>query len=280
MKTGLVLEGGGIRGIFTNGVLDFFLDEKIVFDYVIGVSAGSLNAYAYISSVRSLYKNVFDNMDKDSIYGTKEFLDSGKVINFEKMFSDAVDKHNLDFKKVMKSNIEWEVVCSNLRSGKANYFSEHKDLRRIKKISTASCSLPFICDVCFLDGGYYLDGGICDSIPVQRALDMGCDKVVVICTRRSGKHPSLPFWQLELARTTYKKFPFFIDAMVNREKMYLNEQKLINKLEKEGKAIVIRPTIEEIGRLEQNKEKVNNFYMHGYDSAKNKLENIKSFLGD
>jgi len=274
-KIGLVLEGGGLRGVFTGGCVDFFLDKGIKFDYVVGVSAGSCNACAYVASKRGYAKSCMIQDDpKDNFYGFYQMKDSHKYIDLDKVFEEYISRYGLDYKKYFSNKTECELVVANIETGLAEYKSERKDLERAKTIGKASCSLPLITSPVELDGNLYLDGGLCDSIPVQRALDKGCDKVVVICTRRKNIVPHISDIQKPLYESFYHKYPKLLEAIFNREQTYADQNKLVDSLVKKGKCVCIRPTLPEIGRLESDQEKLMMYYYHGYTKAESYYKDI------
>jgi len=278
-KIGLVLEGGGLRGVFTGGAVDFFLDKGIKFDYVIGVSAGSCNTCAYVAGLRGYAKSCMVQDDpRNNFFGLSQMRDSHKIIDLDKVFEDYTIQYGLDFKKMINNKIEWEMVVSNIVTGKAEYKSEKKDIERLKTIGKASCSLPLITSPIELDENLYLDGGLCDSIPIQRALDQGCDKVVVICTRRKNKIPHVSDIQKPLYESVYKKYPKLLEAIFDRENSYIKENKLVDNLVKKGKCVCIRPTLPEVGRLESDQEKLKMYYYHGYTKAESYYQDILKLM--
>ena len=183
MKTGLILEGGAVRGIFTAGVLDRLMEEGINFPYVIGVSAGGGNAMSYVSCQVGRTCRMINAPRNESYYGFRQFLGSGKIINLDKMaYEYPYKQFPFDFDTYYNSGIETEYVCTCLETGEAEYFSEYEDNERLLTIAKATCSVPMLCAPVELDGKHYLDGSIADSIPIEHALEMGCDKLVIILT--------------------------------------------------------------------------------------------------
>lgn len=172
--------------------------------------------------------------------------------------------------------MEWEAVLSNIDTGKPEYMST-RDAERSKLIGKASCSMPGLTSPVEIDGKLYLDGGICDSIPVERALEKGCDKLVIVLTRKKGNFSVMKEPTKLLFRRIYGDHPNFLEAVLNRNDLYKNQVALSEKLEEEGKAVIIRPTMQEVGRLESNEDELTLSYYHGYTKAKEYLDKINSW---
>lgn len=272
----LVLEGGGLRGIFTAGAIDCFLDHKIDFSYVVGVSAGSCNTLAYIGKSRGFIKRSLMQEDKkNAFYGVQQMMESRKYVNLDKVFYDYTKQYGFDFETFMNSKCDWEFVASNINTGKAEYM--HSDeLHMVQEMGRASCSLPVLTDPVEINGELYLDGGVCDSVPVLRAINKGYDKVVVIATRKQGSYSKINKAEIALFNTVYAKYPNFIEALKNRNSMYKQQIELCEELERQGKVILIRPTLPEVSRLESDMEELSLSYFHGYTKAKEFLDKITS----
>lgn len=277
-KVALVLEGGGLRGVFTAGVIDNFLENDINFDYVVGVSAGACNTFAYIAKQKGyLHECMLNTSGFDSFYGLTQMMESHRIIDLDKIFYDYTEKFNFDFDTFINSHVKWEMVVSNMETGKAEYLTT-KDIEESKLIGKASCSLPVITSPVEINGQHYMDGGICDPIPLQHALDMGYDKVVVVLTRKKGNYSVTSEATKIAVRSLYKNYPNFIEAMLNRTELYASQVAMAEQLEKEGKVIIVRPAIQEVGRLESDDDELSMAYYHGYLRAKDSLEKIKKWL--
>ncbi|HCF82729.1 MAG TPA: hypothetical protein DER68_01810, partial [Ruminococcaceae bacterium] len=230
MKTGLILEGGALRGIFTAGVLDRLMEEGINFPYVIGVSAGGGNAMSYVSCQVGRTCRMINVPKNDSYFGLRQFLGSRKLINLDKMaYEYPYKQFPFDFDTYYNSGIETEYVCTCLETGKAEYFSEYEDNERLLTIAKATCSLPMLCAPVEMDGKHCLDGSIADSIPIERALDMGCDKLVIILTKPGLNTPPTDYSKFKtVLNSMYKKYPNFIEACMTRVERYEETVKLMN----------------------------------------------------
>lgn len=276
-KVALVLEGGGLRGIFTAGVIDCFIENKIDFDYVCGVSAGACNTFEYIAKVKGFLKNCMMQTDKkNAFFGVRQMAESHKFVNLDKVFYDYTKQYDFDFNAFANSKINWEFVATNIETGEPEYLHSKK-VEEIRKMGVASCSLPILTEPVKLNGKLYLDGGMADSVPIQRAIDKGYDKVVVVCTRRKGSFSKVKNYEKPIYNRLYKDYPNFLKTVNNRTKLYKNQISLCEKLEEEGKVILIRPTLPEVSRLESDLNELSLSYYHGYTKAKEYIEQIKKW---
>lgn len=278
MKTGLVLEGGGLRGIFTAGVVDCLLDHEIIFDYVIGVSAGACNLFAYVGEQkRYIRKCLIQKNPFDSFYGIPQMVGSHRLVDLDKIFEEYSITYGFDFDRFIHSRIQWEMATSNLNTGKAEYMTTD-DIERAKLIGKASCSLPIITPPVAIDGNLYLDGGVCDSIPIQRALDQGCDRVLVVLTRKKGNFSGLNDATKVIFSRLYADYPHFLEAAYNRGNKYREEVKQCEELEENGKVVIIRPTMQEVNRLESDEDQLSMSYYHGYTKTKEYLNKLQEWF--
>ena len=273
--TGLVLEGGGLRGVFTCGVLDCFMDHGIRFPFTVGVSAGACNGLSYMSGQRGRAKSSnIDLMEKHQYVGFKYLLTQGCIMDFKLLFEDFPEKiipYNYD--AYFSNPDRFVMVTTNCLTGKAEYFEEKTSAERVMSIVRASSSLPYVTKITYVDGVPMLDGGIADSIPVEYALAQGYNKLVVVLTRNYGyrkKERSMP-----LAKTFYKKYPELQKALSLRNSIYNKTMDLIEKLEQEGRITVIRPLKPiEVGRMEKDTTKLSALYEEGYALAQEFLSKI------
>ena len=272
-NTALVLEGGGMRGVFTCGVLDYLMDLHIEFPYTVGVSAGACNGLSYMSHQRGRGK--FSNIDllaKYKYIGIRPLLKRRGLIDQQLLFHrfpDRILPNN--YKAYAENPNRFEMVTTDCRTGKACYWEEKHDEKRIIDIVKASSSLPYACPIIYVDGRPMLDGGIVDSIPLLRAVEQGYDKLVVVLTRNKGYRKSVK--EVMVPRFIYKEYPRLRVALRNRNKIYNEQLELVERLEDEGKIVVIRP--EEpivVGRMETNVRKLTDLYKQGYACAKKVME--------
>lgn len=268
-NTGLVLEGGGMRGIFTVGVLDYLMDHHISFPYVIGVSAGASNGISYISRQRG--RSYFSNIEllkKHNYIGWKNLLSGRGYIDLDFLFYEYPDRYYpFDYKTYEASSTRFVMVVSNCLTGRAEYIEEKQDRKRLLDACKASCSLPVMCPLSWLDGKPMVDGGVCDSIPIRHAQEEGYRKNVIILTRNKGyRKPDKDF---HLPSFIYRKYPAIREALRLRYKSYNHTLDYIDELEAEDKVLVIRPQRPiEVGRTERDTRKLQALYEEGYELAK------------
>lgn len=281
MKSGLILEGGGMRGAYTCGVLDAFLDNDIEVNAVIGVSAGACHGCSYVSKQRGRAFRITETFQHDKRYmGLRSLVTSGDLFNAKFAYHtipEQLDRY--DFDTFNKSKTKLYAVCTNVESGEAEYFRlihMEQDVEYVR----ASASLPLVSRIVELDGKKLLDGGISDSIPLRKFQAMGYDKNIVVLTQckeyRKKKDPTLP-----LIRKWYRRYPAMVKKMEDRHIRYNATLDDLEQQEKEGKILVIRPKHSvEISRLEKDMNKLRSLYEQGYADAKEKINDICRFLGE
>ena len=272
-KTALVLEGGGMRGVFTCGVLDYLMDHKIRFPYAIGVSAGACNGLSYMSHQRGRGK--FSNIDllaKYKYIGIRPLVKMRGLIDQQLLFHRFPDRIlPYNYKAYAENPNRFEMVTTDCITGRACYWEEKHDEKRIIEIVKASSSLPYACPMSYVDGHPMLDGGIVDSIPLLRAYELGYDKCVVVLTRNKGYRKSTK--KVPVPSFIYKQYPRLRVALRNRNKIYNEQLELVERLEEEGKIIVIRPEKPiVVGRMETSVKKLTDLYNQGYECAKKVIE--------
>lgn len=268
-KTGLVLEGGGMRGVFTCGVLDYLMDKKISFPYAIGVSAGACNGLSYMSHQRGRAKfSNIDLLDKYKYIGLRPLLKRRGLIDQQLLFHRFPDRIlPYNYKAYAENPNRFEMVTTDCLTGRACYWEEKHSEKRIIDIVKASSSLPYACPIIYVDGRPMLDGGITDSIPLLRAFEQGCEKCVVVLTRNRGYRKSSK--DMKVPRFIYTNYPRLRVALSNRNKVYNAQLELVERLEEEGRIVVIRPEKPiEVGRMETSIRKLTDLYQEGYDCAK------------
>lgn len=267
-RSGLVLEGGGMRGVFTCGVLDNFMDRGIRFPYTIGVSAGACNGLSYMSEQRgrAKYSNI-DLLEKYQYIGFHHLITKGSIMDFELLF-EAFPTRIIpyDYERYAQCSERFEMVTTECSTGKACYFEEKNNPKRIIDIVRASSSLPYVCHIAQVDGRNMLDGGIADSLPILRARDLGYDNNVVVLTRNKGyRKQNKPSFVPPFA---YKKYPELREKLRNRNLEYNKQITLIEELEERGEIVVIRPEHPiEVGRMERDTKRLSALYDEGYRIA-------------
>lgn len=264
-KTGLVLEGGGMRGVFTSGVLDAFMKHDLYFRYIVAVSAGACNGMSYVSRQprRARISNI-DYLARYKYIGIRHLVTQGCIFDRELLYDKFPNQLlPFDFDEYFKHAKDFEMVTTNCLTGKAMYLSETSDRQRSLDIVRASSSLPYVSKIVTVDGIPMLDGGIIDSIPINRAIETGHEHNVVILTRNkgwrdTGKDRKVPAF-------IYKNYPRLRVALSHRHVVYNQQIDLIDQLEAEGKITCIRPMRPmEVGRIENDVEKLERLYEEGF----------------
>ncbi|MBQ8391959.1 MAG: patatin family protein [Clostridia bacterium] len=268
MKTGLVLEGGASRGYFTVGALDALIDIGFKADLLVGTSAGVANGISFVSNQRGRGLKIGLEYLNDKRYmGMRHLLNPKKrsYYNVEFVFDELPNKLiPFDSEAYDKSGCKVEAALTNIETGKCEYHTVTSEDRKWKKV-VASCALPILFQPVKIDGSLYMDGGISNSIPFQRAIDENCDKVVVILTRERSYVKS-PEKALDISGFLYRKYPNFKKALENRTDMYNEAHHRLLELEKEGRIILIAPEEDTSSwkRTERRPEEIKKLYDKGY----------------
>ena len=274
-NTALVLEGGGLRGVFTCGVLDCFMDKGIRFPFTVGVSAGACNGLSYMSGQRGRAKSSnIDLMDKHHYVGFKYLLTQGCIMDYKLLFEDFPEKIiPYDYEAYFANTDRFVMVTTNCLTGKAEYLEEKSDSKRVMDIVRASSSLPYVTKITYVDGVPMLDGGIADSIPVEYAKSQGYERMVVILTRNKGYRKNEK--QLPVPKVIYRKYPELRKTLASRNAQYNRTMEMIERLEEEGRLTVIRPVHPiEVDRMEKDTDKLRALYQEGYELAESFLASL------
>lgn len=267
-QSGLILEGGGMRGVFTCGVLDCLMDKGVRFPYTIGVSAGACNGLSYMSGQRGRAKfSTIDMLEQYHYIGMKHLIKKGNIMDFDLLFHDFPERIlPYNYEAYANCGEVYEMVTTSCITGQACYYNEKQSPKRIIDIVKASSSLPFVCPIAYVDGSPMLDGGIADSIPLLRARSLGYTDNVVVLTRNKGyrkeDNPSKvpPFF--------YRKYPELRHAIASRNMMYNQQISMVEELEDKGELIVLRPQKPiEVSRMERDTAKLLALYDEGYQTA-------------
>ncbi len=278
----LVLEGGATRGVFSSGALDFLMEKNLYVTDVIGVSAGACNAVDYVSEQIGRTRDCMIHKEKELDYylGIRKMFKEKSMLDMDLIFDKYPNELiPFDYDTYFDSDINCEIVTTNCETGKAEYMTERKDRDRLMKIGRASSSMPLAAPIVRIDGVPYLDGGLADSVPIQRAMKKGRKKIIVILTRNEGyrkKQPSIG--EAKIYRSAYKKYPNLVRTILRRPYTYNRQMEQIEKLEEEGKIFVLRPKIKAISRLEKNYDRLTSFYEHGYVRMKDQYKKLMDYL--
>lgn len=278
-NSGLVLEGGGLRATYESGVMDAFLENDISFDYVIGVSAGSCNGVSFIAKNLHRMRDISVGYANDERYmGIKSIVKNGEFLNSKWIFGElSYDMFPLDYDEFEKSNTKFCVVASNASTGKAEYFYP-TDFRGGCDVIHASCALPLASKPVKLGDNMYFDGGVCDSIPLQKAYDDGCKKCVVVLTQ-DRHYVKNPVGHEKMVKRVLRNYPSIAQAVLNRHNMYNAQRKFIFDEEKAGRAFVICPRSPlDFRTLDSEPMKIQHIYNLGYQQGLAKIDEVKDFL--
>jgi predicted patatin/cPLA2 family phospholipase len=267
-NTGLVLEGGGMRGLYTAGVVDCFLKHNIHFPYVIGVSAGACIAYSYVAQQSGRDRHIMTTFINDQRYfSLKNLLHEGNIFSRNFLYKEIHEKHvPLDMETFQQSPCKVLQVATNCSTGQPEYFDGHAP--DFLTTLAASASLPFVSKMVEHNGQKYLDGGLSDSIPIRKSIADGNTKNIIVLTRPKGYRKKPSTTTAWLARKVYSKYPQLAEAMANRYRMYNETLDYIEQLENENKVIVIRPSQTlPVDRIEKNVDKLHALYNLGHQDA-------------
>lgn len=280
-KVGLVLEGGGMRGMYTAGVLDVFIQENMWPDAVIGVSAGAIHGCNYMAGQlgRSVRYNLKYINDKRYM-SLKSLIKTGNLFNKEFCYDtipNELSVYDYDAFEKRAADIPFYVGCSNLETGQGEYI-RCTDFRKEMDYLRASASLPLVSEIVEVGGMKLLDGGTCDSIPVAFFRSIGYKKNIVVLTRPAG-YEKKPDKTIAVLEKVYSKYPDYVKACKERHEQYNKTMQYIEHYEKEGQILVIRPSKHiKISRMEKNLNKLKYMYKMGRHDTKVQLDKIKKFL--
>ena len=282
MKKGLIMEGGAMRGLFTAGVTDILMENKIEFDGAVGVSAGAAFGCNVKSKQigRALRYNVSYCNDK-RYCSLHSLITTGDLFGAEFCYHTLPDKLDIFDKETFYSNpMEFYVVCTDVLTGKPFYKKiEKEDADNFGEWVRASASLPLISRIVEIEGRKFLDGGISDSIPIKFMESVGYERNVVILTRPKD-YLKTPSKSMKLIKHILRKYPNLVKTLENRSDMYNKTIEYICEKEEKGELFVIRPEeMLPIERMETNPEKLKIVYEIGRNMMQRKLKSLKEFLG-
>ena len=264
-KTALVLEGGGMRGVFTSGVLDAFMKHNLTFPYIVAVSAGACNGMSYVSHQprRARISNI-DYLARYKYIGLRHLVTQGCIFDRELLYDKVPNQYlPFDFDTFFSSPMTFEMVTTNCLTGQPMYLSERHDRQRALDIVRASSSLPYVSNIVDVDGIPMLDGGIVDSIPLQHAIDMGHPTNVLVLTRNRGYRNTGK--DMKIPRFIYRKYPRLRVVLSRRLAAYNAQLEYVERMEDEGRVICIRPERPmEVDRIEKDIAKLERLYEEGF----------------
>lgn len=280
-QAGLVLEGGGMKGAYTAGVLDFFLEKEIEFSSVYGVSAGAIHMCSYLSKQKGRSIRISAKYGRDPRYcGMASLLFTGDLFNVKTCYDTVPNKWEpFDHDTYDKYQGKAYAVATDIVTGKPEYFRV-KECREGLQMVRASASLPLVSRNVPINGGLYLDGGISDAIPIAKSVMDGNVKNVVVLTKEVG-YVRKPASHLGAFKLRYKSYPKIVELMKKRHIAYNETLEYLKRLEESGKVFIIRPKkASDVGRLEKSPEKLMALYEEGYEDAKACQKELIQFLMD
>lgn len=276
---GLVLEGGGMRGVYTAGVLDFFMEKDIWFKNTVGVSAGACHGCSYVCRQKGRAKHIsIEYVDNKEYCSFSSLIKTGDFFGEEFAYHRIPEElYPIDNKAFKENGMNLYAVVTNCETGEAEYMKIEDMFEDIEKVR-ACASLPLLSRFVKINGKDYLDGGVASSVPLKAFEDMGLEKNLVILTQPRDYKKS-PNKALPLIKLKYRKYPKFIESMARRHETYNTELEYVRKREGENKVFVIAPEKSlEVSRIEKNKDKLRAVYETGYKDAEKAFTALKKFL--
>ncbi|MBE5983872.1 MAG: patatin family protein [Paenibacillaceae bacterium] len=277
----LVLEGGSLRGVFTAGVLDVFMEQGIEMSYVNGVSAGSMSGMSYVSKqIGRTIKVDLDYVNDKRFLSFRNLVEKRSIFNFDFLFGELSNTLvPFDYDTFYKSEQIFEVIATRCKTGKPEYFEKNRCDNFIDAVK-ASSSIPILSRMITVEGKKYLDGGCSMPVAYQRAIDLGYEKIVLVLTREPGyRKPPLDKWTKKGYERYFAPLPRFLKALEDVPERYNRMQEEIDRLEKEGRIYVIRPDHHvTVQRTEQDKRKLEALYQEGRRLALEHMDSLKAYL--
>ncbi|MDR2888627.1 MAG: patatin family protein [Lachnospiraceae bacterium] len=282
LKSGIVLEGGALRSIFSAGVLDCFLEKDFHIPNIVTLSAGAYAALNYVSKQKGrIIKTNVEPLKSKSYVGLKTLLRTGSLFDMDYLFDKVPNELvPFDYERFFASDQHLWMHATNCQTGKAIYYDTFENKERLMEICRASNSMPFIAPIVKIDEMPLLDGGMCDAIPIEKAMELGIEKAVVVFTRNKGYRKKTSRFYMFWMRLIYRKYPELIQIVQNRADHYNATLEIIERLEREKRVLVLRPELPAISNRETNTDKLLKFYDHGYQVAQSRFHEIKQFLAD
>jgi predicted patatin/cPLA2 family phospholipase len=280
-KVGLVLEGGGMRGTYTAGVLEFFMENNLYLPYVIGVSAGACNGSSYISRQKERNKIVnLEYVNQPKYLSARNFLKKRQLFDMDFIFNELPNNHvPFDYHTFQAATEQFIVGTTDISTGEPFYFTKEHYNEHIPLLLRASSSIPFVAPVVEFQGSKLLDGGIADPIPLKKSEQDGNKYNIVILTRNKDyqKKQTKFTW---LAKRIYKEYPALIDKLQKRHVIYNETLLHIEEQENKGNVFVFRPSESlKVSSIERNKDKLTKLYELGYNDAKSQYVKLLAWLG-
>ncbi|MBZ5200164.1 patatin family protein [Planomicrobium chinense] len=280
MKSGLILEGGGMRGVYTGGVLEKFLEEEIFVDYIIGVSAGACNASSYVSRQTGRnHKVTIGSVHHPDYISVKNLLLRRELFGMNLIFDEIPNRLvPFDYDSFHDATEEFVIGTTDCVTGEAVYFEKRDHAKDVLAIVRASSSLPFMAKPVEFEGRLLMDGGVADPIPIRKAMADGVTKPIIVLTKEKGYRKKKNSFA-RLMPALYRQFPGIVKSMESWYLRYNETMEFIEELEADGKALVIQPSkVYKINGMERDIEKLTELYDQGYRDAEERIEEIMKFI--
>ncbi len=283
MKTGLIVEGGGMKCAYSAGVLDAFLDEDIRFDYCIGVSAGSANCASFLAGQRERNLRYYTKHVKDPMYfGLRSLLASGSLFGLQYIYGTMTNEGGvdpLDYDKYRNNPTDTYIAATDAETGQPHYFNKNEVERNDYRPIMASCALPVACRPIVFGGHTYFDGGVSDSVPVAHALANGCERMIVLFSKPEGyrmkPQGGRPAYTLALRR----RYPKTVEALNRRHQMYNAQMEQAEALEAQGRVLSFHPSASiKTGTYDTDPAVTQRLYDNGLRDARERMGKVKEFL--
>ncbi len=277
-KIGVVDVGGGFRGVYAAGVLDYCMDQQIQFDVGIGVSAGSANLISYAAGQRGRNLRFYTEYGRRGQYaGIGNFLFKRSFVDLDYVYStlsNSDGENPLDYFAAIASPMEFVAVATEAETGRAKYFGKQDMSRDDYSIMKASSAIPFVCHPYSVKGIPYFDGALSDPVPIQKAFERGCEKVVLLLTLPENTVRTSDRDKILAARIR-KKYPLAAEKLAQRAEQYNNGVEMARRLSAEGKVLIIAPDDTcGVSTLSRNTDALHRLYEKGYRDG----EQIQSFI--
>lgn len=280
MKVGLICEGGGTKTAYTSGVLKALLENDIILPYAVGISAGAENLLPYVS--RQIDRFEITGVDatcNPNAIGIKPLIKEHGIFGIEETYRFLEEKAPLDFDTFYKSDTQLDIGIYNIKTGKVEYYPK-SELDEEQVLLKASCALCLLSKSYKFKDSIYMDAGLVDMISIDQSIKAGCDKHIFVSTKEPNyiRKPA-PKYQIMLAKAVYRKYPHIAEDLQKRHIRYEEQWDKVKKLEKEGKALVLRPSADYgISRYTHEKEKLEPWFELGYKDTIKRIDEIKAFI--
>ena len=288
-NTGIVLEGGAMRCIFTAGVLDYFLERQLDIPNVLAVSGGAYVAMNYVSGQKGrIIDSVITPMNGKEMLGIKNFFKFGEFFNMDLIFDKIPrglwkrSKCPFDFEAFKNSGKRFITSTINCKTGEALYFDEFADFDDFLHILKVANSLPLLAKIGYIDGIPMMDGGMANAIPIDKALSEGWDKIIVVLTRDATyrKKAKGDIYNSRFVKVRYRRQKGLLKSIANRPRLYNSSIEKVIELEREGRAFVIRPEGISLSNSESDKDTLRYYYQVGYETAAKRYDDLMKFLNE